>query len=177
MSTLRLVAADHDDLGYVEWLLHEADLPHEDVREGQTDRPDDRSGGNGDPVDESDGDDVHTTEKQFYLALVDSEPVGAGGLEFTDDGALVRSVVVEPDERGAGHGRALVEALLDRAADAPEPATAAYLLTTTAEDFFADLGFERVDRDRVPPDVRATRYFSDRCPSSATCMRLDLSNR
>lgn len=167
MTTLRLVAADPDDLGYVEWLLREAGLPHEDVREGTTDRRRDRSGGNGDTLGES-AEDVNFTEKQFYLALVDSEPVGAGCLEFTDDSALLRSVVVEPDERGAGYGRALVEALLDRSADASETATTAFLLTTTAEDFFADLGFERVDRDRLPSDVRATRYFSDRCPSSAT---------
>lgn len=177
MTTLRLVAADPDDLGYVEWLLREAGLPHEDVREGKTERRGGSSEGNGDTVGESAGEDVNFTEKQFYLALVDSEPVGAGCLEFTDDSALLRSVVVEPDERGTGYGRALVEALLDRSADASETATTAFLLTTTAEDFFADLGFERVDRDRVPSDVRATRYFSDRCPSSATCMRHDLSNR
>jgi len=145
MADLRLVAADSEDLGYVEWLLREEGLPHEDVRED--------------------------TATQFYLAMVDDEPIGAGGYEVCADAVLLRSVVVEPDERGAGYGRAVVEALLDRAT--PD-ATAAYLLTTSAEEFFADLGFERVERDRAPPEIRETAQFSEHCPSSATCMKRDL---
>lgn len=72
-------------------------------------------------------------------------------------------MVVEPDERGQGYGRALVEALLDRAAEA---ATSACLLTTTAEEFFAGMGFEFIDRDRAPRTVRATAYFIGSVTSS-----------
>lgn len=164
MKPPRVVTADPADLGYVEWLLREEGLPHEDVREGTNHPPGGGKSETREPVEESDA--------QFYLALVDGEPVGAGGLEFAGDVALLRSVVVEPDERGEGYGRALVEELLDRAA---EEATTAYLLTTTAEEFFDGLDFEHVDRDRVPSDVRSTAYFSERCPSGATCMKRDLS--
>lgn len=147
MSEFRLVPAEPGDLRYVEWLLREAGLPDEDVR---ADAP------------------------TFYLGTVDGEPVGVGGLEHHGDAALVRSVVVEAEERGAGHGTALVEALCDRAAaDAAE----AYLLTTDAAAFFARLGFERIDREDAPPAIRETRQFGDLCPSAATCMRRELPVR
>ncbi|MFW6382934.1 MAG: hypothetical protein ACOCZD_02725 [Haloferacaceae archaeon] len=51
---------------------------------------------------------------------------------------------------------------------------AVYLLTTTAADFFADLGFEPVDREAVPEPIRQSAAFADLCPSTATCMRRDL---
>lgn len=140
MSAFRLVPAESGDLGYVEWLLQEAGLPRGDIRDD-------------DPT--------------FYLATVDGDPVGVGGMEHHGNEMLLRSVVIETDERGAGHGRALVEGLLDRT---PADATAAYLLTTDASDFFAKLGFERVEREEVPAPIRETRQFTEDCPSSATCM-------
>lgn len=49
-----------------------------------------------------------------------------------------------------------------------------YLLTTTAAGFFADRGYERVDRSVVPAPVRGTTQFSTLCPESATVMRKGL---
>jgi amino-acid N-acetyltransferase len=46
-----------------------------------------------------------------------------------------------------------------------------YLLTTTAADFFAALGYERVDRGEVPEAVRGSAEFSDLCPDTAVAMR------
>jgi len=51
----------------------------------------------------------------------------------------------------------------------------AWLLTTTAADFFAALGFSRVPRDAAPPAVRATEQFARLCPESAVLMRLRLA--
>jgi N-acetylglutamate synthase-like GNAT family acetyltransferase len=45
-----------------------------------------------------------------------------------------------------------------------------YLLTTTAETFFAKRGFLRAPRDSAPPAIRATREFSGICPASSAFM-------
>jgi amino-acid N-acetyltransferase len=142
---LRVQRAGKVELAYVERLLREAELPHEDVRD-------------------SDG--------RFLVAERDGERVGGGGLESHGDAALLRSLVVEPSVRGEGYGRALTEELI-RLARA-DHARAVYLLTTTAASFFEQLGFERVERDAVPDALRASREFSELCPASATCMRRPL---
>ena len=46
-----------------------------------------------------------------------------------------------------------------------------YLLTTTAESFFARHGYASADRDGAPPAIRATREFSGICPASSAFMR------
>ncbi len=52
---------------------------------------------------------------------------------------------------------------------------ALWLLTTSAADFFADLGYAECERVNVPPPIRATLQFAALCPASATVMtkRLD----
>jgi len=47
----------------------------------------------------------------------------------------------------------------------------AYLLTTTAEEFFPKFGFERVERTDVPASVQTSIEFRSACPSSAIVMR------
>jgi len=46
-----------------------------------------------------------------------------------------------------------------------------YLLTTTAERFFATRGYAGIERERVPDTVRASAEFSALCPASAVVMR------
>ena len=46
-----------------------------------------------------------------------------------------------------------------------------YLLTTTAEDFFARRGYVRIARDEAPETIRATREFADICPAGSAIMR------
>ena len=78
---------------------------------------------------------------------------------------LLRSVVVAPGARGQQLGRALVS---DRVAWAGERAL--WLLTTTAADWFAQLGFDRAARAQAPQCVRASDEFARLCPASAVCM-------
>ncbi len=82
--------------------------------------------------------------------------------------ALLRSVVVEPGSRGEGVGTAVCDALAERAAS--EGVERLYLLTTSAEGFFGDRGYEAVERDAVPRRVRETTQFDSLCPASATAM-------
>lgn len=116
-------------------------------------------------------DDVHRALDSLYLIVVDGRRVGVAGLEKHDELALLRSVAVEAAARGNGYGARACRDLLDRAADAG--VSTVYLLTTTATGFFDRLGFERVDRAAVPDPIRATREFSELCPSTAVVMRCD----
>lgn len=109
----------------------------------------------------------------LYVCEDGDERIGAGGLEQYGEVALLRSVVVDEAVRNEGYGTAICTALLDRASEAGVEEV--YLLTTTAAAFFADLGFERTDREAAPESIRETTQFSDLCPDSAACLgyRLD----
>ena len=98
--------------------------------------------------------------------------VGTAGLELYADGALLRSVAVEPGHQGQRLGHRLTEAALQLATT--HGVTAVFLLTTTAEQFFPTFGFERITREQVPPSVRESVEFQSACPASATVMRKQL---
>ena len=118
MATLRPIAADAPELAAA---LKDAHLPTEDLADGG---------------------------RTFFGLDEGGQPVGYAGYELYGEEALLRSVVVLPEQRGKGYGRAITDAVLAEAAKAG--ARRAFLLTTTAEAFFAR-------RSRWP----ATRSISD----------------
>ncbi len=103
------------------------------------------------------------------VARRDDHVVGCAALEVYSDGALLRSVAVDPAEQGRGIGGALTTAALHLARTLS--VAEVYLLTTTAEDFFPTFGFRQIARDQVPPGVQTSVEFQSACPSSATVMR------
>jgi amino-acid N-acetyltransferase len=107
------------------------------------------------------------------VARQGSRIVGSAALEMYDDGALLRSVAVDPSVRSTGLGRRLTDAALDRARARHAPAV--YLLTTTAEGFFPRFGFTRIAREDVPESVKRSVEFRSACPASAVVMRKVLS--
>ncbi len=112
-------------------------------------------------------------EDQFPAAYAVAEAAGrlagAAGMEAHGTCGLLRSVVVTPEARGTGLGKALVA---DRLAWARAAGLAeVYLLTTTAPDFFAALGFARLERAAAPPSIRASREFASVCPGTSVLMR------
>jgi len=98
--------------------------------------------------------------------------IGCAALELYAGGVLLRSVAVDERLRGRGIGARLTAAALAHARANGAPA--AFLLTTTAGEFFPRFGFERITRDEVPADVRQSIEFTSACPASATVMRADL---
>jgi amino-acid N-acetyltransferase len=114
-----------------------------------------------------DGIDAHVST--MVVAKQGSEVVGAAAVELYGDGALLRSVVVDPRVQGQGLGHRLSEAALGIAK--ARGTRTAFLLTTTAEKFFPKLGFEQIVRDEVPASVRASIEFQSACPESAVVMR------
>jgi amino-acid N-acetyltransferase len=104
----------------------------------------------------------------YILAEDDGALVGVAGMEIHGDAGLLRSVAVAASARGRGLADALVRDRLDWAST--RGASAVYLLTTTAADYFGRRGFVAVDRSEAPAPIRASREFKEICPSSATFM-------
>ena len=136
------------DLTAVEDLLNKSDLPLDGVRESL---------------------------RSFVVAERDGKIVGVAGLEPCGDYGLLRSAAVDPEWRGRGLGRTLVERVIFNAESTG--LRALYLLTTTAKKYFPTFGFHETTRDAVPAAVQATAEFSGACPSSATVMKLPLAVR
>ena len=122
-------------------LLRAADLPHEDIA-------------------------PHLGH--FFVARKGGVVVGAIGLEVYAPDGLLRSLVVAPALRSRGLGEQLVRRL-ERAA-AEWGVARLWLLTTTAEAFFARRRFRVTPRTAVPTEIAATHEFKSLCPSTAICM-------
>ena len=139
---MRIEAALPGDLADIQRLLQQVALPVEGA-----------------------GDRLETT----LVAREDSRLVGTAALELYAEGALLRSVAVEPGQQGAGLGQALTDAALRLARE--HGAGAVFLLTTTAQRFFPRFGFETITRDGVPESVKASDEFRGVCCASAVVMR------
>ncbi len=139
---MHIAAASPTDITYVRDLLAGAGLPIDDLEDsGKT---------------------------LFLIARDDDRVIGAVGLDVYVMSGLLRSLVVNADERERGVGAQLT-LNLERLAKS-QGVDCLYLLTTTAEQFFAARGYRRFDRKRVPQDIAATTEFRLLCPASAVCM-------
>jgi amino-acid N-acetyltransferase len=106
--------------------------------------------------------------QQFLVARLDKHFVGVVGLECYGDVALLRSLAVAKEHSGFGIGKQLVAAAEKLAAEIEIKSL--YLLTTTADRFFAGLGFRLLQRELAPPAIRSTSQFSSLCPATAVLM-------
>ena len=131
-----------EDIEIVRELLKDTGLPHEDISDHW---------------------------KTFFVAKVDGKIVWAVGLEIWDDKALLRSLVVKSEFRNCGFGKKLYKQCMGLAKQ--NNIKEVSLLMTTAEDFFAKAGFEKVTGENVPSFIKSTKEFRVYCPSSATIMR------
>lgn len=117
-------------------------------------------------------DDLDLEGRRFFRFVADGRTVGYGGFEPHGANALIRSVVVLPEARGAGYGRAIAGLLAAEAGRAG--AREAYLLTTSAEAFFSHLGFATIARAEAPAEILETPQAASMC-TTAPLMRLRIS--
>lgn len=83
----------------------------------------------------------------FVVAEADGEIIGIGQIKRHREGtAELASLVVAADRRGAGIGRALVQALV-----AQHTGPLYLFCLVELESFYAPLGFRRVERNDLPP--------------------------
>ena len=114
-------------------------------------------------------DDVEAPDRLFWrFETADLVPVGFGGLELYGTDALLRSLVTLPPLRHQGMGAAMA-AILEVEARALGCRTL-WLLTTTAAEFFTELGYAACERSEAPEPIRQSRQFSELCPASAILM-------
>ena len=110
----------------------------------------------------------------FFLARKTEKPVGVAGFEHYGDVALLRSVTVAESARGFGIGRQLCDACCSYASKLG--VRSLYLLTETAADYFATMGFKEIPRNHAPPSIRNTKEFREFCPTSAVLMTRETSS-
>jgi amino-acid N-acetyltransferase len=115
---------------------------------------------------------VHEHLLTMLIAREGKQVVGTAGLELYADGALLRSVAVDPSGQGQQLGHQLTGAALHLAT--ASGANTVFLLTTTAERFFPKFGFEQIGREQVPSSIRESVEFQSACPASAIVMRKQL---
>jgi amino-acid N-acetyltransferase len=145
---MTITPAAPSDLDDIVALLDAVDLPHEDLTDASL--------------------------RHFRVLRREGRLCGVVGLEPAGSAALLRSLAVPPSERGQGYGRALV-----RDAEAygrAQGIDGLYLLTTTAAEFFAALGYEFISRDDVPSAIARTEEFNRLCPDTAPCMQKSLTS-
>ena len=119
-------------------------------------------------------DDLTPEHMAHFFTLRDrGELIGAVGLELSGSDALLRSLIVAPNHRGKRLGIQLVERVEAHAHDMG--VTSLYLLTTTADRFFEQRGYERIERASVPETIGATTEFVSFCPETAVCMWKELN--
>lgn len=104
----------------------------------------------------------------FFYCGYAAAPSALIGVEIYGSDALLRSLVVDPSHRSTGLGSALVERAEGHAAT--HGVGTLYLLTTTAETFFAHRGYHRIDRTVAPASIQSTREFAGLCPASSAFM-------
>ncbi|HEY0633782.1 MAG TPA: arsenic resistance N-acetyltransferase ArsN2 [Gammaproteobacteria bacterium] len=120
-------------------------------------------------------DDLDDPAITLFAAERNGRIVGAGGYQYCGATlALLRSFVVDPTLRGRGLGRALHDAAVAQCHQSA--ITSLYLLTHSASDYFARLGFSVVERATAPPAIAQSRQFSQLCPATAVLMHRSLSD-
>ncbi len=112
---------------------------------------------------------VKESVENFIVATDEKSWIGIAGLEVYGRSGLLRSVAIAKDSRGLGHGRTLVNAVVDNAR--ARGIETLYLLTDSAEPYFRHLGFEVVKREDIDEAVKASVEFTECCESAAAMRR------
>lgn len=117
--------------------------------------------------------DLSALQSSDFLFCGQSEkPIGVIGIQILGSVGLLRSLVVSDIGRNHGCGTALVEALESKAKHAGIKDL--YLLTETAEAFFANLNYTKISRDGAPSAIKNTQEFDGLCPDDAILMHKQL---
>ena len=114
-------------------------------------------------------DDVPQKVASLFVGYSDSKIVGIGGVEVYGNVGLLRSIVIKKQFRRKGLGKALVSKIIESAKG--KGLRELYLLTTTAEDFFSKMGFQKIKRDAAPAAIRNTAEFGEMCAVTSILMR------
>lgn len=110
----------------------------------------------------------------FRVVERDGGLIACVALERHGSDGYLRSVAVAAAHRGAGLGARLTEEMQREAA--AEGLRDLWLMTLSAEPFFARLGFVRLPREQSPPWLRSHDHYLTYCPAGAIVMRRPLTD-
>jgi amino-acid N-acetyltransferase len=105
----------------------------------------------------------------FLLAKDGPQIAGLVGLEIRAGDALLRSLAVARGYRNKGLATLLMEKIENHARSLK--ISTLYLLTLTAEDFFAKRDFQLAARSKAPTGIQNTAEFRELCPDSSAFMK------
>ena len=105
----------------------------------------------------------------FVVVELEGRLIGVGGIELYGQEALLRSLAVSPEHQHCGVATTICDHLEAQAAQ--HGIESIYILTETAERFFARRGYVVVARSAAPEAIAASEEFTDLCPQSATFMQ------
>ncbi len=123
----------------------------------------------GDVLPRSEGE-IYETLRDFLVLREGGQMIAAGALHIEwKDLAEVKSLVVDPKQRGRGLGRVVVKALLD---DARAMGLRTVFALTTTPAFFEAVGFQQAAVSAFPRKVWNECF---RCPKYSRCDEVALS--
>lgn len=116
--------------------------------------------------------DIDKTLSHFFVAKEEGAIIAVIGLEIYGTAGLLRSMATDPAHRNKGIASMLVFELIDYAKQ--KGIKEIFLLTETAETYFAKKGFIKIGREGVPTSITKSSEFSHLCPSSAILMKKEI---
>jgi amino-acid N-acetyltransferase len=120
--------------------------------------------------------DLNYAHLQHFLVVRDGNQLaGTVGLEAGGKFGLLRSLAVSESYRQHGLGIQLTSQIEAHAVTFGVEIL--YLLTTTAQGFFAKRGYQLTERKAAPTVLQETSEFKSICPSSAVCMVKHLGSK
>lgn len=116
--------------------------------------------------------DIEPEHSVFLAATTQNKIVGCAGLQQIGKSGLLRSLVVLSEYRGKGIAKKLCDSILDLAKK--KKYQTVYLLTTDAERYFSKYGFNKIEKESAPEEVKLTRQYNEICSDSAVVMKMEL---
>jgi amino-acid N-acetyltransferase len=116
--------------------------------------------------------DIAAGQQYFWVATANGTIAGAIGAEQYGQYALLRSMATDAAHRNNGIATLLVQQVFNFAQQ--QNLKAVYLLTETAEQYFAKKGFKKVSRTDTPESIKQSTEFAGLCPASAVVMKKDI---
>ncbi len=118
--------------------------------------------------------DLSTSQHVTLFAMQNNNGlVGTVVVEHYEKEVLIRSLAVHCDYRNEGYGKDLLA--FAESWSAKNGIESLYLLTTTAEKYFTQYGYQEIDRNQASTAITKTTQFSTLYPSSAILMVQRLS--
>jgi len=116
--------------------------------------------------------DINQELAHFFIVKQHGLSIGVIGMELYGEYGLLRSMATDPVHRNNGIASSLIAELFSYGKSLGLKEM--YLLTETAENYFAKRGFQKINREETPPAIKQSAEFNHLCPSTAVVMKKEI---